>query len=232
LTPADPAWLVRPQGLGEAVEAALTTRPLDAAAQPAAVAAAIGLRPVWLRQVHGRDVVRLQADTPDGLTADAAWTTATGIACVVRVADCLPVLFAAEDGSAVAAAHAGWRGLAAGVLEATLAALAEGTGRPASRFVAWLGPCIGPRQFEVGRDVLDVFAGFEQHFTFRPRPDGDARWLADLPALAEQRLRGAGVTRFLRDGRCTVESASAFFSFRRDGSRGRMAAAIWRGGGG
>lgn len=198
-------------------------------------ASALGARPVWLRQVHGANVLRLAADSgaaPE-LPADAAWTTERGIACTVQVADCLPVLFALRDGSAVAAAHAGWRGLQAGVLEATVAALCAGTGAQPAALQAWLGPCIGPRQFEVGEDVLRAFGEVPQacglrHFVYRARADGAARWLADLPGLARSRLHAAGVRAVTVAGACTVENASSYFSFRRDGITGRMAAAIWR----
>ena len=209
---------------------------------PAAVAenrarfeAALGARPVWLRQVHGHTVLHLQADSdshPD-TPADAAWTRERGIACTVQVADCLPVLFALRDGSAVAAAHAGWRGLAGGVLEATVQALCAGTGAAPADVQAWLGPCIGPRQFEVGAEVLQAFGDDSGQpdpgrFVYRARPDGAARWLANLPALAAARLQALGVSAVTAEGACTVEDASRFFSFRRDGVTGRMAAAIWR----
>ena len=195
---------------------------------------ALGAQPRWLRQVHGIHVRKLSAaqpDTPDE-AADAAWTDEPGIACTVQVADCLPVLFAARHGGAVAAAHAGWRGLAAGVLEATLQALKEGAGVAPGDVVAWLGPCIGPRQFEVGADVLRAFADppDAQSFVPRIRADGSPGWLADLQQLAQQRLMRAGVGSVSRLPLCTVEEASRFFSFRRDGltgPTGRMAAAVF-----
>jgi YfiH family protein len=214
---------------------AVGDEPVTVAVHRGAFARALGARPVWLRQVHDRHVLRLDADTPEhpDTPADAAWTSERGLACTVQIADCMPVLFALRDGSAVAAAHAGWRGLAGGVLEATLQALCEGMGTDASQVQAWLGPCIGPRQFEVGADVLQAFgvdlgAPDPACFVARPRPDGSPRWLANLPALAAMRLRAAGVAHVSTDGRCTVEDASAFFSFRRDGVTGRMACAIWR----
>ena len=198
--------------------------------------AALGAQPVWMRQVHGIEVLRLTQDDQQGpiRTADAAWTTEPGIACTVGAADCMPVLLALRDGSAVAAAHAGWRGLAAGVLEATVQAVCQGTDANAGDLIAWLGPCIGPRQFEVGADVLAAFgesaeAADPLHFVARPRPDGDQRWLANLPQLARERLQSAGVTTITDAAACTVEDPSRFFSFRRDGITGRMAAAIWRG---
>ena len=194
-------------------------------------ATALGATPVWLSQVHGTRVLRLPAAVGGGpLEADAAITTAPGIACTVMVADCLPVLFAAPGGRGVGAAHAGWRGLAAGVLEATVAALAEAADCAPSELRAWLGPCIGPRHFEVGTDVVQAFASRQSpgpRFAPRQRPDGDMRWLADLAGLARDRLRAAGLAQISGGGGCTVEDESRFFSFRRDGVTGRMAAAVW-----
>ena len=205
------------------------------AAQRHDFAEAIGARPVWLGQVHGCHVLRLDRDTPGQpeSPADAAWTTEHGIACTVQAADCMPVLFALRDGRAVAAAHAGWRGLAGGVLESTLQVLCAGTGADPAELQVWLGPCIGPRQFEVGADVLQAFgedpaAPDPARFVPRPRADGSLRWLANLPALASARLRAAGVMALSIDGSCTALDASRFFSFRRDGVTGRMACAIWR----
>jgi len=211
----------------------------DAADVPEAVhenrrrfAAALGAVPVWLDQVHGADVVRLGAGVPAGRPrADASVTTVPGLACAVLVADCLPVLFCADGARAVGAAHAGWRGLAAAVLERTLDAVCEAAACRPGQVQAWLGPCIGPRQFEVGADVLRAFgadraAADHPRFVPRPRPDGELRWLADLAGLARDRLLRAGLTRISGGGWCTVEDHSRFFSFRRDGTSGRMAAAI------
>ena len=198
-------------------------------------AAALGAQPVWMRHVHGAGVLRLQAgaDAAPLATADAAWTSQRGLACTVGAADCMPVLFALRDGSAVAAAHAGWRGLAAGVLQATLQAVCEGTGARPQDCRVWLGPCIGPAHFEVRGDVLAAFgASPEQtdtrYFVPHRAADGSARWLANLPALAQQRLLSAGVTEVFASGLCTYNDASNFFSFRRDGTTGRHAASIWR----
>jgi YfiH family protein len=207
--------------------------PAAVADNRARFAALLGARPVWLRQVHGSTVLRLDANAPPDDPADAAWTTEAGVACTVQVADCLPVLFALRDGSAVAAAHAGWRGLAAGVLQATIDAVCRGTGAAPGDLLAWLGPCIGPRQFEVGADVLQAFGHDPTttdttRFVARPRPDGQMRWLANLPQLADDTLAAAGVGQVTRADACTVEDPSAFFSFRRDGVTGRMAAAVWR----
>ncbi len=187
-----------------------------------------GAQPVWLNQVHGTRVVRIGAADLDApmQDADASLTTEAGIACTVQVADCLPVLLAAPGG--VAAAHAGWRGLAGGVLEAAVAALCEATGAAPAQIHAWLGPCIGPRRFEVGADVLRAFgADPAQPAPVFFSPCGGGKWLADLPGLARERLRGCGVTSAAGGDRCTVEEASSFFSFRRDGLTGRMAAAVW-----
>ena len=201
-------------------------------------AASLGATPHWMSQVHGTRVVRLAAVherlAPSALlapaegaeTADAAITTVPGVACTVMVADCLPVLFAAPHSRGVGAAHAGWRSLAAGVLEASVAALADAAACRPDELVAWLGPCIGPRQFEVGAEVVSVF-GAGPRFVERQRPDGSLRWLADLPGLATDRLRRAGLSQISASGLCTHENASRFFSYRRDGITGRMAAAVW-----
>jgi YfiH family protein len=147
-----------------------------------------------------------------------------GQVCAVLVADCLPVLLADRAGSCVAAAHAGWRGLAAGVIESTVASLPVAP----SRLVAWLGPAIGPDAFEVGAEVREQFlavdAGAEG--LFRPSPAG--RWMADLFGLARRRLAAVGVTSVQGGGLCTVSDPGRFFSYRRDGLTGRLAALVWR----
>ncbi|MCC7151180.1 MAG: peptidoglycan editing factor PgeF [Rubrivivax sp.] len=207
-----------------------------AAANRRQLALELGAAPVWLRQVHGAEVVRVDQWRADAApVADAAISATRGVACVVLVADCLPVLLCDTQGRAVAAAHAGWRGLAAGVLERSVDALCEAASCPPSALLAWLGPCIGPQAFEVGADVLEAFGVDPQaaptwqaqaHFVRRDRPDGARRWLADLPALARLRLARRGVVRVSAGTDCTVHDASRFFSFRRDGAVGRMAAAI------
>jgi YfiH family protein len=208
--------------VGDSPEAVATNRAL--------LAAATGATPVFLRQVHGTHVVRLGDDSVsrESIEADAAFTTERGVACTVQVADCLPVLLAASNGKGVAAAHAGWRGLAGGVLDNTLAALCEAARCAPVEVLAWLGPCIGPRQFEVGADVVQAFAGADaRRFVPRTRADGSPGWLADLAGLARERLQSLGVCEVSGGTWCTVEQASRFFSFRRDGVTGRLAAAIW-----
>lgn len=194
-------------------------------------ATALGAQPVFLDQVHGTTVVPLSRATLPALPprADAAWTAEPGLACVVMVADCLPVLFAAPQGRAVAAAHAGWRGLAAGVLEATVSSLCRAASCAPRDLVAWLGPCIGPRRFEVGEEVRLVFeqaGGPQARGYFRPA-ELPGKWLADLAGLAQWRLADAGVQRVSGGQWCTVEDPSRFYSFRRDRVTGRMAAAVW-----
>jgi len=195
-------------------------------------AATLGATPVFLDQVHGTRVVRLSAahTSPDAPTerADASITTVPGIACTVLVADCMPVLFATRDGRAVGAAHAGWRGLAGGVLEATVDAIRAAMPVAAGDIVAWLGASIGPTKFEVGADVPAAFHDAEsRHFAPAPAVDGAPKWLADLPALAEGRLRRLGLTDVTGCGLCTASDASRFFSYRRDRITGRLAAAAW-----
>ena len=206
--------------------------PASVAANRRRLAAATGASPVYLRQVHGTRVVRVGAeDAANGAAvheADASVTVEPGIACVVQAADCLPVLLAARNGRAVGAAHAGWRGLAAGVLDAAVAAVSDAAACRRGDIVAWLGACIGPRAFEVGPDVLAAFgvapeAAAEDRF----RPLREGKWLANLPLLARDRLAAVGVEEIDSVDACTVEDASRFFSFRRDGVTGRMAAAVW-----
>lgn len=194
-----------------------------------------GAVPVFLKQVHGVTVIRLTTnDLAEAIglmashEADAAVTTEPGIACTVQVADCLPVLFAAPQGRAVGAAHAGWRGLAAGVLEATLQEICALASCEPSQVQAWLGPCIGPRHFEVGQDVREAFSAAPSQ-AFRPQPQ-TGKYLANLPGLARWRLGLAGIPaqQIDADDGCTFSDPSRFFSFRRDHLTGRMAAAIWR----
>ena len=185
--------------------------------------------PAWMEQVHGIDVLDLDALAHGAaargvVTADAALTRRTGRICTVQVADCLPVLLAARNGSAVAAAHAGWRGLAAGVLEATVRTLAVEPGQ----LIGWLGPGIGPAHFEVGDEVRRAFLAHDATASGAFVANGRGRWQCDLPALARARLTGLGVTAVFGGKWCTYADPSRFYSFRRDGRSGRMAALIWR----
>ncbi|MEO8312458.1 MAG: peptidoglycan editing factor PgeF [Caldimonas sp.] len=206
------------------------------AANRALLAQEMGAAPVYLRQVHGARVVRVgRVDAAPGAPiheADAAVTTEAGVACVVQAADCLPVLLAAPGGRAVAAAHAGWRGLGGGVVEATVRALCDAATCAPREVVAWLGACIGPDAFEVGADVVIAFGAAPDRTggsggAGRFKPKGDAKWLADLAGLARDRLSAAGVAQVGGGAWCTVADASRFFSYRRDGVTGRMAAAVW-----
>jgi polyphenol oxidase len=223
--------------------------PEKVAANRVALQSAIGSRPVFLKQVHGIAVLALDADRADGQVADACVTSERRIACTIMVADCLPVLFTNEDGSVVAAAHAGWRGLAGaqagkGVLESvyeSFSALAQVNRAPAAmKIIAWLGPCIGPSAFEVGAEVKAAFELSQPQASLFFQPMGSEKYLADLAGLARHRLTALGVTDvYGNDGSpawCTVSNPSRFFSHRRDagvggngfGSTGRMAAAVWR----
>ncbi|RZL90148.1 MAG: peptidoglycan editing factor PgeF [Variovorax sp.] len=203
--------------------------PADVAANRALLRRAIGARPVFLQQVHGTHVLALDAATPDGSAADASTTVVSGIACTIMVADCLPVLFTDAAGRRVAAAHAGWRGLAAGVLESTL----QRFDTAGNAVMAWLGPCIGPDAFEVGDEVRVAFEAQapEAVACFKPAAQS-GKWLADLAGLARQRLRKAGVAQLHGNDStetwCTVHNPLLFFSHRRDRVSGRFAACIWR----
>jgi len=219
--------------------------PAAVAQNRAQLAEKLGQRPVFLQQVHGTAVLLLDAHTPDGAVADACLSTGHGVACTIMVADCLPVLFAHASGVAVAAAHAGWRGLVQGVLENTFRALVAAVQRTdpaatptsvASETLTWLGPCIGPEAFEVGPEVREAFLSRQPAAQQAFVSSGGGKFLANLPALARLRLAALGITRVSgNDGTaawCTVAQPSSFFSHRRDaarlGSTGRMAACIWR----
>ncbi|MBW8830991.1 MAG: peptidoglycan editing factor PgeF [Burkholderiales bacterium] len=193
------------------------------------LAEAMGVTPVYLNQVHGTTVVRLTAaDLKSGApihAADASVTTKHGIACAAQVADCLPVLFAAPG--AVGAAHAGWRGLAGGVLEATVKAVCEAAGCQAGQVQTWLGACIGPRHFEVGTDVLEAFQVDPVKGSPWFRVHADGKWMADLPGLARDRLARLGVASISGGHWCTADDPARFFSYRRDRTTGRMVAVVW-----
>ncbi|WP_409273982.1 peptidoglycan editing factor PgeF [Pseudomonas sp. KCJK9111] len=179
------------------------------------------IQPAWLKQVHGLAVA--DADPSRVVEADASWTDRAGIACTVMTADCLPVLFCDQAGTQVAAAHAGWRGLAGGVLEATLDRLDV----PPAQVLVWLGPAIGPQAFEVGLEVRDAFTAVHpeaaQAFVDGERP---GKLMADIYALARIRLAARGVTAVYGGGLCTV-SDERFFSYRRTPQGGRFASLVW-----
>jgi YfiH family protein len=179
------------------------------------------IKPAWLQQVHGIAVAH--ADPGIVATADASWTTTPGIACAAMTADCLPALFCDRAGTRVAAAHAGWRGLAAGVLEATLDSLDV----PAEDVLVWLGPAIGPKAFEVGPEVREVFIKQlpEAANAFVPS-DNAGKFMADIYLLARLRLAERGVTAVYGGGFCTVTDPR-FFSYRRASRTGRFASLIW-----
>ena len=255
-----------PPGWPPGVRAALTTRaggvssapwhswnlgnhvgdnPQHVAENRALLSQRLNVRPVYLQQVHGTEVLALNASTPDGLVADACWTSVPGVACTVMVADCLPLLFCSADGQSVAAVHAGWRGLAGaggvGVLE-SLSSHWPAAQQPAERasIQVWLGPCIGPQAFEVGPEVRAAFVAGNpaaaKAFVPTSQHAHDGKWWCDLALLARQRLQALGYNQLHgNDGSpnwCTVSQASVFFSHRRDnvrlGGSGRFAACIWR----
>ncbi|REE18779.1 hypothetical protein B0G71_1842 [Paraburkholderia sp. BL27I4N3] len=194
----------------------------------------------WLEQIHGAGIVRAEdvlaqaRATGTPTRADASVTDRPGTVCVVMVADCMPVLFCDEAGRAVGAAHAGWRGLAAGIVEQTAARVAELAGVEAGALHAYLGPSIGPDAFEVGADVRDAFMNgvdaVQREATanaFVEHPRNPGKYLADLPALARLRLQRLGVKRIVGGDLCTVTQREGFYSYRRDRETGRMAALIW-----
>ena len=244
MKPLHPDWIVPDWPAPANVKAFITTRaggvstgsyaglnlglrtaddPLAVEANRQRLRAALPGEPKWLRQVHGADVVDADAlaDIPE---ADAAVARGAGTVCAVLVADCIPVLLADRAGSAVAVAHAGWRGLARGVLERTVERMSQ---RP-QELLAYLGPGIGPGAFEVGADVRGAFLATDAaaDAAFAPRSPG--KWMADLYLLARQRLARCGVGQVHGGGWCTYSDAGRFYSYRRDGATGRMAALIWR----
>lgn len=176
----------------------------------------------WLKQQHGITVVPAHT-LSHPVEADAVWTDQANTACAVLTADCLPILLAAADGSWVAAVHGGWRGLAAGIIEATLASIDA----PLSAFHAWLGPAIGAQAFEVGPDVLELFRrGYGKAVDPFFAPASTDRWLADLIGIASYLLERQGVSKVAGGGQCTFSQPGQFFSYRRDGQTGRMASVI------
>jgi len=178
--------------------------------------------PLWLKQVHGTVCVDVDQSKP-GVEADASWTETPSKVCAVLTADCLPLLLCDESGSIVSAVHAGWQGLAKGVIEASVKSLPVAP----EKLLAWMGPAIGPKAFEVGADVRNQFFlhSAEAAEAFTSLPNG--KWLGDLYLLARQRLNALGVMRIHGGGECTVTDQQRFFSFRRDKVTGRMASLIW-----
>lgn len=196
--------------------------PIDVAQNRGLLREDLPSEPHWLQQVH-RTTVAYADNLQERVEADAAIATKPNIVCAVMTADCLPVLFCAQDGSVVGAAHAGWRGLLAGVLEETVAAMAH----PPAEIMAWLGPAIGPQAFEVGSEVRAAFVADMPAAASAFRGAGANKWMADIYALARLRLRQMGVTQIYGGDFCTYSDAERFYSYRRDGVTGRMASLIW-----
>ena len=199
-------------------------------------AAGLAAEPAWLTQVHGTNVVDLDAAVTAGTVgpadrgaseplgpADAAFTRRRGRVCAILTADCLPIMLAADSGDLIAAAHAGWRGLAGGVIEATVEALQVAP----ERLVAWLGPAIGPEHFEVGAEVREALLKGDPEAQAAFAPNARGRFMADLNALARRRLAALGVSRIYGGGHCTYADGERYFSHRRDGVTGRQATLIW-----
>ncbi|MGR5168097.1 peptidoglycan editing factor PgeF [Vibrio astriarenae] len=187
-----------------------------------AIEAAMPSAPVWLNQTHSSDVLELFRPTGNVLDGDASFTSVAGVVCAAMTADCLPVLLADENGEQVAAVHAGWRGLADGIVEKAAAKFS-------GKVIAWLGPAIGPDAFEVGQDVFDEFVSqnkqAQQAFG---QSDTDAnKYYANMHLLATQALNRVGITDIYRDSRCTYLNPEQFFSYRRDGQTGRQVTCIW-----
>jgi YfiH family protein len=211
--------VIRPDWPAKAGALVTTAASGDMASEPgrSRLRALLPSEPRWLHQVHGARVI--DADTTATVVqADAAVARRSGTVCIVKIADCMPVLFADEAGTVVAAAHAGWRGLAGGVLEATVAAM-----RAPSEIQAWLGPAIGSSVYEVGDEVRAAMGGPDTAF----RATRPGHWLLDLYAVARARLETAGVRGIYGGGFCTYTERERFFSYRRDHGQMRMAAAIW-----
>jgi polyphenol oxidase len=204
--------------------------PIDVRKNRSLLRAALPAEPIWLTQVHGNTVIDADAlsdadqkSVPEG---DAIVTSTAGRVCVIQTADCLPVLFCSSEGRVVGAAHAGWRGLAAGVLENTIEQMRR---KGAREITAWLGPAIGPQKFEVGRDVLDAFTAIdcENAAAFQGVQGQGQKYLADIYLLAKISLKREGISEIAGGGFCTVTEERRFYSYRRDGVTGRMASLIW-----
>lgn len=196
--------------------------PANVAENRARLRSVLPADPVWLKQVHGTRCI-VADSAPRDAVADAAVTRAPNVVCAVLTADCLPVLLCDDEASVVGIAHAGWRGLAAGVIEATVAEMATS----GECLMAWLGPAIGPTAFEVGDEVRAAFIAGDAEAEFAFAAHGKGKWLCDIYSLAARRLASLGVRRVTRPDFCTVSDAARFFSYRRDGASGRMASLIW-----
>jgi len=211
-----PSWLGAPR-----VHAVFTTRAVTVPGER--LRERLPAEPVWLSQVHGKEVVNVDSRAVAQPQAAAAVTHTPGVVIAIRTADCLPVLFADRSASVVAVAHAGWRGLAAGVLEATVDAMRV----DAHDVDAWIGPAIGAQAFEVGRDVYDAYCAADPACAACFAPLRDGKWLADLAGLARHRLAAIGVASVAGGDWCTYTDTDRFFSYRREKGAGRMALAAW-----
>ena len=178
--------------------------------------------PCWLQQVHGTQVINAGLSV-EGLEADGSFALRPGVVCAVMTADCLPVLLTDREGTRVAALHAGWRGLASGILEQGMEVL----GISPEQLLAYLGPAIGPRAFEVGNEVRQAFFDHDPKAAEAFKPAGPGKWMADIYLLARQRLNARGLENIHGGGRCTFQEDAEFFSYRRDKTCGRMASLIW-----
>lgn len=179
--------------------------------------------PIWIKQTHGTAVVEANP-TNSEKEADASYSKKANQVCIVLTADCLPILLCHQKGHAVAAIHAGWRGLAAGIIGKTLQQLAE----PSENFIAWLGPAIGPKHFEVGSDVFNAFVNIDPQAESAFKPHRTQKWLADLYQLASRQLKKLGVSQIYGGNYCTYSEENLFYSYRRDNKNtGRMASLIW-----
>jgi polyphenol oxidase len=221
------AWLAAPWAAPPNVHALFSTRIAGSFPESAALPAAMAAAPRWLRQVHGRAIVNAAVRHPEPPQADASFSIDAGVVCAVLTADCLPVLLAEARGRGVAAAHAGWRGLAAGVIQDTAAQLRRALGEPDAELLACLGPAIGPGHFEVGPEVLLAMQQRLPDAASAFVPGRPGRYLADLFTLARQALAQSGVNRIWGEIQCTYSTPERFFSFRREGQTGRQAAFIW-----
>ena len=178
--------------------------------------------PVWLQQVHSTTIVSAETVTGKAIVADGSYTRKAGVVCTIMTADCLPVLLCDQETNSIAAVHAGWRGLLAGILETAVQTLA------AKHLIAWLGPGIGPDHYEVGNEVRDQFLSKSTRFTAFFKPSLSGKWYADMPGMAESTLNDIGGIKVYRSPLCTFSNPELFYSYRRDNMTGRMATLIWR----